>query len=48
MRINMFEINLKTGVKRSEEGTIQGGPRGFYSEGLHLYKRQGYYYLYNL
>ncbi|RHZ55798.1 putative xylosidase/arabinosidase [Aspergillus thermomutatus] len=43
--INMFEIDLNTGRKLSEERTIWRGTGGIYPEGPHLYKRNGYYYL---
>ncbi|GFG11352.1 non-reducing end alpha-L-arabinofuranosidase BoGH43A [Aspergillus lentulus] len=43
--INMFEIDLRSGRKLSEERTIWRGTGGIYPEGPHLYKRKGYYYL---
>ncbi|KAF7553594.1 hypothetical protein G7Z17_g3522 [Cylindrodendrum hubeiense] len=44
-KINLFEIDLSTGKKLSEERTIWGGTGGIYPEGPHLYKRNGWYYL---
>ncbi|GIK06035.1 hypothetical protein Aspvir_010153 [Aspergillus viridinutans] len=43
--INMFELDLSSGGKLSEERTIWRGTGGIYPEGPHLYKRKGYYYL---
>jgi beta-xylosidase len=43
--INMFEIDLRSGRKLSDERTIWRGTGGIYPEGPHLYKRKGYYYL---
>ncbi|KAK7403757.1 hypothetical protein QQX98_010449 [Neonectria punicea] len=44
-KINLFEIDLATGKKLSEERSIWGGTGGVYPEGPHLYKRNGWYYL---
>ncbi|KAH7156200.1 glycosyl hydrolase [Dactylonectria macrodidyma] len=44
-KINLFEIDLSTGKKLSDERTIWGGTGGIYPEGPHLYKRNGWYYL---
>ncbi|KAL6413706.1 xylosidase/arabinosidase [Ilyonectria robusta] len=44
-KINLFEVDLTTGKKLSEERTIWGGTGGVYPEGPHLYKRNGWYYL---
>ncbi|KAL4984430.1 glycosyl hydrolase [Aspergillus falconensis] len=43
--INMFEVDLETGTKLSDEKTIWGGTGGIYPEGPHLYKQNGWYYL---
>ncbi|KAL4891573.1 glycosyl hydrolase [Aspergillus ambiguus] len=43
--INLFEINLVTGTKISEERIIWRGTGGIYPEGPHLYKRKDWYYL---
>ncbi|KAL4766766.1 glycosyl hydrolase [Aspergillus nidulans var. acristatus] len=43
--INMFQVDLETGSKLSEEKTIWRGTGGIYPEGPHLYKRRGWYYL---
>lgn len=43
--INLFEINLDTGAKLSEEKVIWRGTGDIYPEGPHLYKRNGWYYL---
>ncbi|CZT51356.1 related to xylosidase/arabinosidase [Rhynchosporium secalis] len=44
-KINLFEIDLKTGKKLSEEKTIWEGTGGIYPEGPHIYKKDGLYYL---
>ncbi|EKD20826.1 uncharacterized protein L3040_000932 [Drepanopeziza brunnea f. sp. 'multigermtubi'] len=44
-KIHLFEIDLETGEKKSEEKTIWRGTGGIYSEGPHLYKKDGFYYL---
>ncbi|SPO02019.1 probable xylosidase/arabinosidase [Cephalotrichum gorgonifer] len=44
-KINLFEIDLKTGKKLSEERTLWEGTGGIYPEGPHIYKRNGWYYL---
>jgi beta-xylosidase len=43
--IKLFEIDLKTGQKLTEEKGIWGGTGGVYPEGPHLYKKDGFYYL---
>lgn len=43
--ISLFEIDLTTGKKLSEEKTIWKGTGGIYPEGPHIYKRNGWYYL---
>jgi beta-xylosidase len=44
-KIRMFEVDLQTGKKLSEEKEIWGGTGGVYPEGPHLYKRDSWYYL---
>lgn len=44
-KIHLFEIDLKTGEKLSEEKKIWDGTGGIYPEGPHIYKRDGWYYL---
>jgi beta-xylosidase len=44
--INLFEIDLKTGAKLSEEKVIWRGSGDIYPEGPHLYKYNGWYYLF--
>ncbi|KAI1867849.1 uncharacterized protein JN550_006656 [Neoarthrinium moseri] len=44
-KINLFEVDLATGKKLSDERTIWGGTGGIYPEGPHMYKRNGWYYL---
>lgn len=44
-KIHLFEIDLKTGEKLSEEKKIWDGTGGIYPEGPHLYKKDGLYYL---
>jgi alpha-N-arabinofuranosidase len=41
----LFEINLKTGKLLTEGRQIWAGTGGRYSEGPHIYKKDGYYYL---
>ncbi|EAU34152.1 conserved hypothetical protein [Aspergillus terreus NIH2624] len=43
--INLFEVDLTTGRKLSDERTIWRGTGGIYPEGPHLYSRNGWYYL---
>jgi len=43
--IHLFEIDLSTGNKLSEQKKIWGGTGGIYPEGPHLYKKDGWYYL---
>ncbi|KAJ4186250.1 hypothetical protein NW767_012670, partial [Fusarium falciforme] len=44
-KISLFEIDLQTGKKLSEERTIWTGTGGIFPEGPHIYKRNGWYYL---
>lgn len=44
-KIHLFEVDLKTGKKLSEEKKLWDGTGGIYPEGPHLYKRDGWYYL---
>ncbi|PVH72147.1 glycoside hydrolase family 43 protein [Cadophora sp. DSE1049] len=44
-KIHLFQIDLKTGRKLSEERTIWSGTGGIFPEGPHLYKKDGFYYL---
>lgn len=44
-KINLFEIDLQTGKKLSEEKKIWDGTGGIYPEGPHIYKKDGFYYL---
>ncbi|KAJ0426840.1 glycosyl hydrolase [Aspergillus carlsbadensis] len=43
--INMFEVDLKSGAKLSEERIIWRGTGGIYPEGPHLYQKDGWFYL---
>lgn len=43
--INLFEIDVKTGEKLSEEKIIWKGTGDIFPEGPHLYKVKGWYYL---
>jgi beta-xylosidase len=43
--ISLFEINVSTGKKLSEEKTVWKGTGGIYPEGPHIYKKDGFYYL---
>ncbi|KAI2795323.1 hypothetical protein POX_a01929 [Penicillium oxalicum] len=43
--INVFEIDLATGAKLSDEKVVWAGTGGIYPEGPHLYKRNNWYYL---
>ncbi|KAJ5200639.1 Concanavalin A-like lectin/glucanase subgroup [Penicillium cf. griseofulvum] len=43
--INLFEVDLKTGAKLSEEKVIWRGTGDIYPEGPHLYKCNDWYYL---
>lgn len=45
MKIHLCEIDLKSGKKLSEEKKIWDGTGGIYSEGPHLYKKYGWYYI---
>lgn len=44
-KIHLFEIDMATGKKISEEKKIWDGTGGIYPEGPHIYKRDGWYYL---
>jgi len=44
-KINLFEVDLKTGKKLTEEKTIWEGTGGIYPEGPHLCKKDGWYYV---
>ncbi|PSN63440.1 putative xylosidase/arabinosidase [Corynespora cassiicola Philippines] len=44
-KIHLFEIDLKTGEKLSEEKKIWDGTGGIFPEGPHLYKKDGWYYV---
>jgi beta-xylosidase len=44
-KIKMFEIDVQTGKKLSDEKKIWDGTGGIYPEGPHLYKKDGWYYL---
>lgn len=41
----LYEIDIKTGKKLSEGRQLWCGTGGRYSEGPHIYKKDGYYYL---
>lgn len=43
--INLFELDLKSGAKLSEEKVIWRGTGDIYPEGPHLYRYKGWYYL---
>jgi beta-xylosidase len=43
--INMFEVDLSTGAKLSDEKIIWRGTGGIYPEGPHLYQKNGWFYL---
>lgn len=44
-KIHLFELDLQTGKKLTEETKIWDGTGGIYPEGPHIYKRDGMYYL---
>jgi beta-xylosidase len=44
-KIHLFEIDLKTGKKLTEEKKIWDGTGGIYPEGPHLYKKDSWYYI---
>lgn len=44
-RIMLFEIDLETGEKLTEEKELWNGTGGIYPEGPHIYLRNGFYYL---
>ncbi|KAL2074176.1 hypothetical protein VTL71DRAFT_7954 [Oculimacula yallundae] len=44
-QIKLFELDLKTGKKLTEEKLIWEGTGGIYPEGPHIYKKDGLYYL---
>jgi beta-xylosidase len=43
--ISLFEIDLATGKKTSQEKTVWKGTGGIYPEGPHIYKKDEWYYL---
>jgi beta-xylosidase len=43
--IHLFEIDLATGTKLTEDKLIWRGTGGIYPEGPHLYKRGGWYFI---
>ncbi|KAI4721218.1 hypothetical protein E4T48_02519 [Aureobasidium sp. EXF-10727] len=43
--IALFEIDLSTGKKLSDEKIVWKGTGGIYPEGPHIYKKDGFYYL---
>ncbi|KAL3482784.1 glycosyl hydrolase [Aspergillus germanicus] len=43
--MNMFEVDLSTGAKLSDEKVIWRGTGGIYPEGPHLYQKDGWFYL---
>jgi beta-xylosidase len=44
-KINLFEVDLATGKKLSEEKTLWEGELKFYPEGPHVYHKGGWYWL---
>ncbi|KAE9363270.1 glycoside hydrolase family 43 protein [Stipitochalara longipes BDJ] len=44
-KIHLFEIDLYTGKKLSEEREIWAGTGGIYPEGPHMYKKDSWYYI---
>lgn len=44
-QIHMFEIDLQTGKKLSEQKKIWDGTGGIYPEGPHMYKKDSWYYI---
>jgi beta-xylosidase len=44
-KITLFEIDVETGKKLSEEKQLWHGTGGIYPEGPHIYFRNGFYYL---
>lgn len=44
-KIHLFEMDLETGKKLTEEKEVWAGTGGIYPEGPHIYKRNGMYYL---
>lgn len=44
-KVHLFEVDLQTGKKLSEEKKIWDGTGGVYPEGPHVYKKDGFYYL---
>jgi beta-xylosidase len=44
-KITLFEIDVKTGKKLSEEKQLWHGTGGIYPEGPHIYFQNGFYYL---
>lgn len=44
-RVMLFEIDLATGAKLTEETELWSGTGGIYPEGPHIYLKDGFYYL---
>lgn len=44
-KIHLFEVDLQTGKKLSEEKVIWDGTGGIYPEGPHMYKKDSWYYI---
>lgn len=44
-QIHLFQIDLQTGKKLTEQKNIWQGTGGIYPEGPHIYKKDGFYYL---
>ncbi|OSS46878.1 hypothetical protein B5807_08992 [Epicoccum nigrum] len=44
-RVMLFEIDMATGAKLSEEKELWSGTGGIYPEGPHVYLKNGFYYL---
>jgi beta-xylosidase len=44
-KIHLFEIDLQTGKKLSEEKKIWDGTGGIYPEGPHMYKKDSWFYI---
>lgn len=44
-KITLFEIDIATGAKLTEEKELWSGTGGIYPEGPHIYLKEGFYYL---
>ncbi|ORY07380.1 putative xylosidase/arabinosidase [Clohesyomyces aquaticus] len=44
-KIHLFEVDIKTGEKLTDEKKIWDGTGGIYPEGPHIYVKDGWYYL---